>query len=137
MNKRILRETLRICNRELLSHPEYNVGKWYHWTFLVQRDKIIGSATNDSGEPPKQFGYHNRGNWDDFAPKRHSEYNAVMKLKGLLLRNDPWEIVNVRINKHGELRNSCPCPCCYGFIKSMGCDKCHFTTNIGFAKMVI
>lgn len=137
MNKRLLRDCLKISKDYLPKHPERNTGNYYHYSFIVQRNKIVEYSTNNSGEPPKHFGYHNRGTWDDFAPKRHAEYNVYMKAKGLLLRDTAWEIVNVRLNTDGIMRNSTPCECCYGFIKVMGCEKCYFTTNSGFAKMVI
>lgn len=137
MNKRILRDTIKIAQDYLPKHPEQVSGNFFHYAFVIQNNKILEYATNTNGEPPKQFGYHNRGTWDDFIPKRHAEYNVYLKAKGLLLRDKDWEIVNVRLNSLGEMRNSTPCSCCYGFIKIMGCHKCYFTTDTGWAKMVV
>ena len=135
MNKRILRDCLKIAKDYLPKHPEKETGNYFHYAFVIQNNKIIEFATNNSGEPPKQFGYHNRGHWDDFSPKRHAEYNAGIKAKGLLERDVKWDIVNIRLNGSGEMRNSYPCVCCMGFLTSIGCSKCYFSTDIGFAKI--
>ena len=140
MNKRLLRDCLRISQNNLHKHPEFscNTGSYYHWSFIVQRNKIVEYATNSTGKPPKILGaYYKRGMWDDFIPKRHSEYNCYMKAKGLLIRNESWEIVNIRLRYNGVMAMSQPCTCCHNFMHDVGCSKCFFSTDMGFAKIQI
>jgi hypothetical protein len=138
MNKIILREALRVARVGLSTHPEIGNGKFYHWAFVVQNNKIIGNATNNLGIAPVSFGYHNRGTWIDFKPKRHAEYNAYTKFKGLINKNKNWEMINIRLKRNGDTSLSAPCNCCYDMLKYMGCSKCYFSLECDdWAKTII
>jgi len=70
------------------------------------------------------------------APKIHSEIAAYRKAKGILTKNEPFEIVNIRLNKNKELRLSKPCICCFEIMKELGCSKFYFSSNAGFLKII-
>lgn len=128
MTNKILRECLRIALKKNTPelHPEW--GHFHHFSFICQDGKIVEYGTNRSGESPIH-GYTRRA-------KIHSEVDAFMKAKGILDRNKPFQIINIRLNKQNELRDSHPCPCCDSFIKSMGANKIWFTTRTGWARQL-
>lgn len=95
---------------------------------MIQSNKIVEWATNSNYEPPKHHGYSSRiQNNQAFG---HSELAVWFKSKGIL--NGNFELVNIRINKDGELRMSKPCVCCHPILTKLGCTKFYFSSEIGF-----
>jgi tRNA(Arg) A34 adenosine deaminase TadA len=134
MRKKVIRQCLEHARKTLHSHPEYK--HYPHWTFIIQDEKIVEIGMNNSGNPPGKFaGYSRRLQWG--PAKNHSELNAYRRAKGLLNHQKPWEAVNIRLNRNGELRDSKPCVCCNGFIRANGCKRVTFSTDIGFARAII
>lgn len=130
MKKSLLTEALTIARSKLSIHPE---GKRYlHYTFVCQYSKLVEWGFNHRGIPPIHMGYHRRISDLKFRPKIHSELSAYKKSRGLLDKRKPFNIINIRLNRDGEFRNSRPCSCCYNLLKSLGCDKFYFTDICGF-----
>lgn len=137
MRKKLLNKSLMIARNELLNHPEYSVNGWLHYSFLVIDNEIVEWSTNKTGIPSPIFGYQNRGNFDNFVPKIHSEFATINKVKNKVNLNNGFEIINIRLNKMGHIKNSAACKCCFAFLRSFGCKNIHFTTEIGWAKMEV
>lgn len=131
MKKKILNDVIRLAIKELPTHPEYN--HYCHWSFIIQNNKIVEWSTNDNGIPPIHLGYNSR--IDCSEPKRHAEFNAWRKAKGILIQNKSFECINIRLNRLGEIKFSAPCICCSNFLKALGCNKVYFTTDLGWAKV--
>lgn len=101
--------------------------KFQHFTFIIQENKVIGYGMNRKGDPSKMFGY------PDYA-NIHSESDAFRRCR-VDIKKD-FSVVNVRLNRFGDFRNSKPCECCYGFLDSLGVKEIYFTTDIGWCKIV-
>ena len=131
MKKSILKECLRISNAKLPHHPE--LGKYLHYSFIIQSCKIIEWATNATHEPPIYLGYHR---YDDstYKPKYHSECFAYKKAKGLI-GDDPFDIINIRLGMDGQVKLSKPCKACYRLMKILGCEKFYYSCEIGFMEL--
>lgn len=110
----------------MFNHPQYQ--NFIHFSFVVQGNKIIGYGRNNCETPAKHMGYHNRVP----TPKMHSEINAYRKTRGILDRAKPFYLVNVRLNKSGEVRLSKPCVCCYSLLNSLGCKQIYYSSEVGF-----
>lgn len=124
MNKRILKKCLQIARSNLTKHNE----PYRHFTFIVIKNIIIEWGTNRRGEPLTFLGY-------DKHTKIHSEVDAYFKGKGLMGK-EPFEAINIRLAKNGELKNSRPCRCCTQFLKGFKCKRIWFTTHLdGFARI--
>lgn len=123
MKKSIITECIRISKEKLNTHPS----NYKHYTFIVHKNKLIGYGTNLVENPPKYLGYHSNA-------MIHSEINAFKKNKGLI-KGKKFEILNIRLSKEGNLKNSTPCNCCYNFMKEMGCVKFYFSTDCGIANI--
>ena len=128
MNKKILKQCLRIAERNNHKHPDDD--GYHHFSFVVQNDRICEWATNTTGEPICIRGYPTYG-------KVHSEFNVWNKAKGILKKNTRFEVVNIRMTRgYGAVKMSCPCKNCYNYLKSQGCYRIYFTTDLGsFAKV--
>lgn len=133
MKKILLRECHRIALQKMDGHPQHD--NYMHYTFIVQENKILEYAMNTPSEPPKHLGYHERIR--NGSPKAHSEFNAFRRAKGLLNQQKSFDCINIRLNKKGDLRMSAPCVCCTNFLSSFGCRDCFFTTEEGWAKVVL
>jgi len=124
MNNRLLKEALRIARERNTPsrHPEY--GNFHHFSFGVQYNKILGFATNTSGVV-KYGGFYTP------LSKSHAEANVFSKIVGILDRDAPFELINIRLNKSSEMKLSKPCKCCYQFLLTMGCSKVWYSCNEG------
>jgi tRNA(Arg) A34 adenosine deaminase TadA len=124
MNK-ILKECLRLASRKNKPdlHPDW--GCFHHFSFIIQDQAIVGMGLNRLGDS-LIHGYPRRS-------KIHSEVDVYRKVRGILVPK-PWDMVNIRLNKTSELRNSQPCTCCQQFIRAVGVRNVYFSTNDGFAK---
>jgi hypothetical protein len=130
MKKQIFRECLRIAREKNNpgSHPEW--GFSHHFTFVIQRNKIIEYGTNMAGPPPPGYGYPR-----EFG-KIHSEVAAWRRAKGIIDPGYPIDIINIRLNKSNELRMSRPCHCCNNFLRTLDCRHVYYSTEHGFSKMI-
>src|SRR5581483_1238148 len=113
MKKSILHEAMRIVQSKKHTHTEL----FLHFTFIVQNNKIVEWGRNHVGAPAKHMGYHNRFVDETYSPKTHSELDAYRKGRGLIVNSKPFEIVNIRVNRSGVMRQSKPCSCCYTILK--------------------
>lgn len=119
VNKRTLNRCISYARRKLKRHPE----RFKHFSFVIQFNRILSIGYNRSTGKPLhgviRKGYSNHC-------KIHAEFDALNQLwlKG-------FEVVNVRLNNQGELRNAAPCSCCFRLLKLFGCSMVYFTTNKG------
>ena len=104
----------------------YKDKTWLHWSYIVQSGGIVEWGTNRPGVPPIHFGYAAR--IDGNSPKTHSELDAYRKARGLLDKSE-FSVLNLRLNRRGELRMSKPCICCSAFLSVVGCSHIVYSTN--------
>lgn len=131
MKRSIFTECLRIAREKNtpIHHPEW--GHFHHFTFVIQNNKIVEWSTNR----PAPFGSMIKLGYSEVS-KIHSEVAAYSKAKGLL-NDEPFDIINIRLRKNNDIAMSEPCPCCYNFLKNLGCKHMYFTTECGeFAKII-
>lgn len=112
-------------------HPQYS--HYLHYSFIIQDNKIIEWGTNQEGVPPRHFGYHSRVT----VPKLHSELVAYRKGRGLLKKGKPFEMLNIRVNRHNELKIAAPCVVCQEWLASVGCTLVWFTTEGKIGKLYL
>lgn len=135
MNKKLIRECLRLAVDYHPRHPLFDT--FSHYSFIFQNNSLLGWATNVNVVPPIHFGYGNRLKNLPFQPKTHAEHNAFNKVRGLINPKYCWTCLNIRLNKAFEIKNSMPCSCCSAWMKVMGCNHIWFSTDIGFAKIIL
>lgn len=128
--KKIFQQCLKIAQDHNTPdlHPEW--GCYHHFSFIIQDNKIIEWATNTRAESLKYNGYAGHC-------KIHSESRAYKRARGILNKGYSFDVINIRLTKKNKLKLSKPCPCCYNFLKGLGAKKIWFTTEFGFARLVI
>jgi len=126
MKKTLIREALKIAQFELDSHPEFS--HYLHWTFIVKDNQLLEWGTNKAGAVPAFLGYNPN------TAKQHSEFVAYRRAKGLL-KGEPFGIINVRLSRQGEMKNSQPCEICHNWLSLVGCNRVVFSTPLGWAKL--
>lgn len=124
MTSKLLNQALQIAQRHYSKHPEF---KYYlHYTFVIEDNQLVEWSTNKTGPPDIHFGYHRRA-------KLHSELRAYKKARGLL--SGRFEIINLRLNRQGQIRLSAPCVVCREWLTAVGCESMWFSLNEeGWAK---
>lgn len=124
------RKILEACLRKAIEYLPKHGEPYRHYTFVICKNKIIEWGLNRRGSPLTFLGYADH-------TKMHSEVDAYFKAKGLLDKQS-FEVVNIRLNMDGSIKNSQPCSCCCEFLKNFKCNRVWFTTGMGrFARMDI
>jgi tRNA(Arg) A34 adenosine deaminase TadA len=127
MKKQLLRDCLQRARIKNEKHPRW--GHMHHFTFVIQRAKILEYGVNRVGPAPVGRGYPR-----EFS-NIHSEVSAWRKASGLINPSYPIDIVNIRLNKQHVIRMSKPCDCCFGFLQALNCRAVYYTTDNGFSKI--
>ena len=128
MKRKLLSECLGIAIKNNHKHPEGDC--YHHFSFVIQNNKIVEWGTNRRASAIKELGFKSYS-------KLHSEVDAFRKAKGIIEKNENFEVINIRLNKDNLIKGSKPCKCCYAFLKHLGCQRVWFTTNIGSFAAII
>jgi hypothetical protein len=129
--KKLITESVRIARTKLTNHPQRDC--YLHYSFIIQNNKIVEYATNGTWEPPIYFGYHRfeKGS----KPKLHAEIWAFKKARGIIDQNKSFQIINIRMNKQGQIKMSKPCKACYNLMTTFGCDRFWYSSEAGFLEL--
>lgn len=109
--------------RTMLDKP---VSSFLHYSFLIDKTKPIAIGYNDvtcSGARINKRYY--------FYPLNgvHAEADALRRYRG---KYNKLKMVNIRLNKKGELRYSRPCELCYNILKDCGIRRLYYSTDTKF-----
>lgn len=102
------------------------ISSFLHYSFLVDKNKPIAVGVNDvtcAGVRINKCYY--------FYPLGgvHAEANCLKNFRGSYSR---LKMVNIRLNKRGELRYSRPCELCYHILKEQGIKRLYYSTESKF-----
>jgi len=101
-----------------------------HFTFILRRNHILSIGYNNifKGYPKaRHIGY-----WEGVV---HSEFDAIRRFPLPPEKLADCELVNIRSNRHGEIRNAEPCKICRRMIFPFGLRNIYYSiTNTEFAK---
>ncbi len=128
MKRQLFKQATQVARNKLGNHTQDNA----HFAFIVQNNNLIGYGVNQDGEPLIHWGYKKNKEDPTYDPKIHAEIHAYRKNKGLLDKNKPFEIINIRLNKKGNLMSSKPCPCCSELLRDLGCKRFFYSYENGF-----
>jgi deoxycytidylate deaminase len=102
-----------------------------HFSFIIRRNKILSFGYNDGWKTSPQSqknGYRFNSIHSELASliKYRSDYSQLRKCK----------LINLRINRFGEIGMSRPCANCMKFITSLGINRIYYTNREGnFVKL--
>jgi deoxycytidylate deaminase len=104
---------------------------WKHYTFLLRRNAVMSIGWNRPFKThplAARFGYK--------FNSIHSELNAITKYDGRITDLSRFTLVNVRLDKAGDVRMSRPCETCQLMLAAFGVSEVWYTTNDGgFAQL--
>jgi tRNA(Arg) A34 adenosine deaminase TadA len=92
-----------------------------HFSFIMQGSKILSIGMNNPNEHPKAYKYGYK--FGDI----HSELSAILKY-GEEDCSDVY-MINIRINRFGNVRNSKPCKTCQNVLKMFRFKKIFYSTT--------
>lgn len=95
---------------------------FHHFAFVIQGNEIVEWVFNKFGTPPFLHYAHEQ---------IHAEYAVIKKSKGVIDRRKPIDIVAIRLNNQGVLRDSRPCSVCAIYLEFIGCRKIWYSTSEG------
>ena len=98
-----------------------------HVSLIFYKKQLVSIGTNSFKTHPraKEIGYR----YDEM----HSELDAYTKISNKY-KGEKLNLVNVRYNKHGQLRMSRPCVLCIPWCCEIF-DKIYYTTNDGLIQL--
>jgi len=125
MKRSFIRTVVDRCRKDLKNHPEY--ARYPHWSFLVCDNRIYATGLNRTHEPLIIYGYHRKHD-HTFRPKLHAELEAFRKFHGNLLQLHVMEMLNIRLNRRGELRCARPCTPCLNMLVGFEIKTVYWST---------
>lgn len=128
--KKLIKAAVRHAQSSYLRHPEYATSNYLHYSYVVERNQILGHGVNRGlAKTPLHLGYNSRLEETGYEGKEHSEYAAWRKCRDLI-QNSFW-VINLRLSRQGVIRFSQPCSCCTNFLSGVGCSKVVFSLDEG------
>lgn len=114
----------------ILNHPHRDDLTALHGTVLVRGGSVVSWGINNPG----------RSSFSDYYATHncftiHSELAAIRKVRSKI---DLTGCVayNLRLDKHGRIRMSHPCPGCQRLLLDYGIKRCYFTTDSGSVEVM-
>lgn len=123
-------------------NPDLFPGRSLHLSFIVYKGRIISIGQNSKKTHPINL-RNPKISKDGIDISRLrgtcSELSAVTRLKNLTnIPTNKCSLVNIRINKINEMRNSCPCNSCFSLLSYHSFRDIYFSNDKGeFEKFVL
>lgn len=109
--------------------------KFFHFAYAYRKNKLLAIGQNNPDKTHTQaLKIANRFNTDSTYPYLHAETDLISRMWGKYYIDSTLKIVLVRLNKHGQLRNSKPCFKCQQILEALEIDKVYWSINNGFHK---
>ena len=107
--------------RLMLDKPN---SKYKHFSFIVYENIIFSIGFNNTTKThPLAHKYGHR-----FA-STHSEINALAKFPYAIRHLRKYDMVNIRLNKKGDIRLSKPCMPCQNLLVTFAIHNIYYSTN--------
>lgn len=122
MNRKLQTKLVKL-SLDLISLP---VGPNKHFTYIINKNKIVSLGFNHyrkSHPLGKLYGLHDG--------TLHSEVAAITRFQGRPADLMYHSLVNVRVNREGDVQMSRPCQFCRRMLSSFGFNEVWWTTPDG------
>lgn len=109
--------------------------KFFHFAFGYKKNKLLAIGQNNPEKThPQALIFSKRFNTNLEHPYLHAETDLLSRLWGKYYIDSSLRVVIIRLNKHGKLRCSKPCPRCELILKSLDINKLWWSIDDGFNK---
>lgn len=109
--------------------------KFFHFAFGFAKNKLVGIGQNNpekiNAKALKLAKKFNIEAYQQF-PYLHAETDLISKLWGKYYIDNSLKVVILRLNKRGELRNSCPCEKCAKIMSALDITDIYWSVEDGF-----
>jgi len=107
--------------------------KFFHFAFGYKKNKLLAIGQNNPEKThPQALIFSKRFNTNLEHPYLHAETDLLSRMWGKYYIDSSLKIVIIRLNKHGKLRCSKPCPRCELILKSLDINKLWWSIDDGF-----
>ena len=107
--------------------------KFFHFAFAYRKSKLLAIGQNNPDKThTKALKLAQRFKTDTDYPYLHAETDLISRMWGKYYIDSNLTVILIRLNKHGQLRNSKPCSKCSKILEALGIEKFHWSTNEGF-----
>lgn len=122
MNKRLEHKIKKIASELSATHNDQNK----HFSFIVLRNTIVAIGTNSytKTHPVALNAYFIYGGI-------HSEVDAYLKIRWQDINLAKCDLINIRVNRFGEIRMSKPCSKCLDFVRKIGFHRVWYSDSNG------
>lgn len=103
-----------------------------HVAFLVRGSRIAHIGINSDKTHPKTLDY-NYDHYNESLCRVHAEFRVILRSSVKEKTEDlsHYELINVRIDRKGNINNGKPCRGCQHIISQMGIRRFYYTTAAG------
>jgi hypothetical protein len=109
--------------------------KFFHFAFGYKKNKLLAIGQNNPEKThPQALIFSKRFNTNLEHPYLHAETDLLSRLWGKYYIDSSLKVIIIRLNKHGKLRCSKPCPRCELILKSLDINKLWWSIDDGFNK---
>lgn len=119
MNQRIKQKIITLAYK----YKDIPNAKNKHMSFIVQRSNIITIGFNDY-QKTHPISRNLKYKFDAM----HSELDAFLKVRWSNIDLSKCELINIRINRFGELRMAKPCKRCLHFLKLLNFQRIWYSS---------
>ena len=132
----ILNQSVEIAETILPKiYPTRKRNKIFHFAFGYRKNKLLAMGQNNPEQPSvKAMRLSKKFQTNLKYPYLHAEADLVSRLWGKHYIDSSLKVVVVRINRHGELRQSKPCKRCDKILKALDVNKIWWSTENGFSQ---
>ena len=116
-------------------YPTRKRNKIFHFAFGYKKNKLLAMVQNNPEQPSmKALRLSKKFQTNLKYPYLHAEADLVSRLWGKHYIDNSLKVVVVRLNRHGELRQSKPCKRCDKILKALDVNKVWWSTENGFSQ---
>lgn len=129
MNTRTIEKCIEMAKA---GEPFANDHRCAHFAFLVKKSRIMHMGQNSCKTHPKTLEY-NYDNYNDNLCRIHAEFNVLVRgsIKEKTEDLSHYELINIRIDRKGNINNGRPCPGCRHVAQQFGIKHIYYSTAEG------
>jgi hypothetical protein len=117
----VQKNVVRLANNLFELTENYH---WKHYSFIMQKNEVRSVGWN---QPYKTHPLAKRFNYKFHCI--HSELHAILKFDEPVVKLQKYSLVNVRLDKQGNVRMSKPCEVCQRLLVAFPFKEVWYSTN--------
>ena len=134
MRSNLIKTCINIARDNINKHPCVDMRqKFLHFSFIVSGSSILGHGVNMPDHPNMVLKARIAKFFREEHQSYHAEIAAYYKAERLI-NGKRFDVLNIRVNRHGILRMAKPCSCCFAMLKELGARNFYYSSDVGFLR---